>query len=246
MTELYAAVAKVIEKAPPLKKTERNSFADYKYVPIDQFYSSVPRLAAGEGLSWSIRATEGSLVGKSLHCLAELDLAHSSGEVVKGYASVPIILPVTGGQTAGILLSYADKVLMRAVFKLVTGENFPEVESAADGVAIEDADAMPAEPIEEAKVEIPADVQEADDPLAAILGADVPLDEGTEKLVQKGDDETLDLIVATLEQIIFARARTKAALDEIGGAHRSIISALDSDRQDAVRKSFTKIKGTLM
>jgi hypothetical protein len=110
-----------------LGKATLNPHGNYNYVSIDKFYENVARIANENGLNWVLRETLFEMlpnVGKTgaIRVSYAVDMMHEAGEVRLDFSQVSIIHPVQGAQTIGSLMSYADKVLMRQLFKVPTGE----------------------------------------------------------------------------------------------------------------------------
>jgi len=82
------------------------------------------------GLMWRIHDSYAGLVnqiveGKALvgfHMIYDFDLFHESGEIWENYDRINIWHPIQGAQTAGSARSYAEKLFMRTLFKVRTGE----------------------------------------------------------------------------------------------------------------------------
>lgn len=131
-------ILRTINEVPSLKKGERNQHGGYNYVSIDDYYEKVAKIAATNGVTWKAREVSSEVItvgekadrnGNVIPVLAlktkyEFDLM--TGFVGDGFHSnffsCTILHPLQGAQTAGSSLSYADKLFMRTVFKVVTGE----------------------------------------------------------------------------------------------------------------------------
>lgn len=117
------AILRVQGAVGQLGKEEFNPHGKYKFVSIDAYYAKVARVATQHGLSWICRCLGSTLFfEKAIRFDYTFDLMHSSGATVKDAFTHPIIHPLQGAQTAGSALSYADKLFMRHVFHVVTGE----------------------------------------------------------------------------------------------------------------------------
>lgn len=124
---LTKAVLEVTRKIGTLGKAALNPHGGYKYVSIDKFYETVGRTAAEEGLSWTLREISIQImpeVGKTgaVRVTYAVDLMMETGWRLPNYSCVSIIHPIQGAQTMGSAMSYADKVAMRQMFKVPTGE----------------------------------------------------------------------------------------------------------------------------
>lgn len=123
MSEIVDAVLKTQETVGRLGKADFNAHGKYNFVSIDTYYAQVASVAGANGLTWIARVTSASPYGeKGIRLDYTFDLMHSSGGKLGDVFQHPIIHPVQGAQTAGSALSYADKLFMRHVFKVVTGE----------------------------------------------------------------------------------------------------------------------------
>ena len=141
IAEALFATALDISKNPLVKDVE-NKFAKFKYVPIDAYYNAIPKIALKHGLFWRCREQEVTAEGKTIFFKFSFDLLHKSGSGVENFDTVTIHHPAQGPQTAGSARSYAEKLFMRTVFKVVTGEKDSEYfhESEAEDLSIPDAD----------------------------------------------------------------------------------------------------------
>lgn len=130
MTDINKAINKTITEVPDLSKSARNKHGGFNYVSIDSYYQEVAKVAAKNGLSWSVRETgcdyAGAVKTRNGEQMVykftyEFDVACGSS-THRGYSSFSVIHPYQGPQTAGSAASYADKLFMRTTFKVVTGE----------------------------------------------------------------------------------------------------------------------------
>lgn len=124
---MMEAVVKTTVEVPSLIKGDRNTHGGYSYVSVDDYYEAVKTIASKNGLAWVAREVSSDLVdtGKSiaLKTTYAFDMMHApSGAVWHDYSQLSVLHPLIGAQTAGSSLSYADKLMMRSCFKIVTGE----------------------------------------------------------------------------------------------------------------------------
>lgn len=136
---IIEAILKTASEIPSLMKGERNNFAKYNYVGIDTYYEEVASIARKNGLSWvaAEESMEQVYEGDSLEYLSftyVFDLMHKDGIDWPAAGRLSVLHPVQGAQTSGSALAYAEKMFMRQLFKVVTGEV--------------DADASPAKSVE--------------------------------------------------------------------------------------------------
>lgn len=126
---MLAAIQSTIRDVGHLAKTDENKYAKYNYVSIDDYYDKVARTALDHGLSWiiseeKIDAREGYVI-----FTYTFDIYHRAQVADDGADShvldavtFSVVHPIQGPQTAGSAASYAEKLFMRTVFKVRTGE----------------------------------------------------------------------------------------------------------------------------
>ena len=128
---LLAKIVAVSNEIPSLDKSDTNPHARYKYVPIDGFYKEVATIAKKHGLLWNVKEVGCEVVGNSstksgpvpvFRYRYEFDIYDKDGNYAPCFASISILHPLQGPQTSGSAMSYAEKLMMRSVFKVVTGE----------------------------------------------------------------------------------------------------------------------------
>ncbi|CAB4169679.1 Essential recombination function protein [uncultured Caudovirales phage] len=121
------AIIATREQIGSLGKSAMNPHGRYKYVSIDSYYEKVSTTAAKNGLAWVVSETGFEVmseVGKTGIIKATYDVAlmHSSGAYIPKFTTLTIIHPIQGAQTVGSAMSYLDKVFMRQLFSVATGE----------------------------------------------------------------------------------------------------------------------------
>ncbi len=121
------AIIATREQIGSLGKSAMNPHGRYKYVSIDSYYEKVSTTAAKNGLAWVVSETGFEVmseVGKTGIIKATYDVAlmHSSGAYIPKFTTLTIIHPIQGAQTVGSAMSYLDKVFMRQLFSVSTGE----------------------------------------------------------------------------------------------------------------------------
>lgn len=113
-----------------LVKDEVNPFAKFRYVGIDAYYEVVPRAAAKHGIWWTSRevgtpkflpAAKGNMVYQVTYEFCIL-FKGDDERYLNDIDVITIVHPVQGAQTAGAARSYAEKLFMRNLFKIPTGE----------------------------------------------------------------------------------------------------------------------------
>lgn len=142
------ALHQVQGKVTRLVHDSENQFANYHYVSIDAYYEAVrPWLTeAGLMLIPNEREAQISPDGKTQKVVFEFWVMHKDGEIWEVPIQRTVYLPYTGAQSSGSALSYAEKFVMRTLFKIPTGEVELESQHPAMGGAsappVQDADAM--------------------------------------------------------------------------------------------------------
>lgn len=128
---IYSRIIAVSCAVGSLDKSERNPHAKYNYVPIDDFYKEVARKAVECGLSWAVREVDCVVAGSTqtrngsqpvFRYSYEFDMFDEDGNEVAAFSKLSILHPLQGPQTSGSAMSYAEKLMMRSTFKVVTGE----------------------------------------------------------------------------------------------------------------------------
>jgi len=121
----------VILRLPSLKKDARNTHGGYNYVSIDDYYKEVARVAAEEGIHWHPRETANpsleQIQMKQVQTVIKFtygfDIYYApTDEKYEDYFTCSIYHPFQGAQSSGSAMSYAEKLFMRTVFKVQTGE----------------------------------------------------------------------------------------------------------------------------
>lgn len=124
---MVEALFTAAKNMPSLKKDDKNAHGGYSYVSIDLFYEKAATVVRDAGLLWIPREvgrevrTElryGSVAttySANLICLA-------NGQVWENFFTATVQHPLSGAQDAGSSLSYFEKLFLRHVFKVVTGE----------------------------------------------------------------------------------------------------------------------------
>lgn len=132
--KIMNAIMAVTDKVESLAKANKNDFGRYQYVNIDQFYSATKKVSVKAGLHWHLqeRGVEfndkpnerGKVVVYTTWKFAVHLFATDADGTASwmDYDTVTVDLPHSGPQTTGIARSYAEKVMMRSTFKMVTGE----------------------------------------------------------------------------------------------------------------------------
>ena len=130
--EIFEALLRIKKEIGVMAKDEKNQYGGWKYAGIDQYYEKVAPIALANGIHWvvnldnyqRIRSLDGE---KEVYLIdVSVDLYYSDGTVIIGYQHFPMESPLMGAHTTGSVVSYADKVFMRSVFKIASGEGDAE------------------------------------------------------------------------------------------------------------------------
>lgn len=122
--KIDSAILRVQRAVPQLIKDQLNQYANYKYPDIDQYYATIVPIANKYGLRWVINTQNervSPLIKDEIIVDVIVDLSFR-GYWIPGFARLIMPHAAMGAQMGGSLVSYADKVFMRDVFKLRTGE----------------------------------------------------------------------------------------------------------------------------
>lgn len=125
--ETIKAIIATREQVGSLGKSAMNPHGRYKYVSIDTYYEKVAVAAAKNGLSWIASEIDFQImpeVGKTgiIRATYNVSLMHEKGDFIHDFTRLTIIHPIQGAQTVGSAMSYLDKVFMRQLFSVATGE----------------------------------------------------------------------------------------------------------------------------
>lgn len=146
IAEAMFSVQKQVKK---LAHDSKNDFQSYNYVSIDAYYEAVRPWLNEAGLMIIPNEDEAAISpdGKTYKVVFSFIVMHQSGEVWEVPIRRTVYLQYGGAQSCGSALSYAEKFVMRTLFKIPTGEYDPEqdnpvreVEQTAKTVVV-DADA---------------------------------------------------------------------------------------------------------
>jgi hypothetical protein len=101
-----------------------NGFANYRYVSIDKYYEKIRPLMNDAGIMIIPDELESSLSEdkKLYRAVYQFTIIHKDGAVWNFPIRRSITLPFTGAQSAGSALSYLEKIAMRTIFKINSGD----------------------------------------------------------------------------------------------------------------------------
>jgi hypothetical protein len=122
--EVTHAIYAVREEVSNLIKTGWNEKGRYPFVSIDQFYEKVGAASAKAGIWWHPIETDVQpwSGGDFVMFRYAFTLTHTKGGTYTDFARVTVFHPLEGPQTTGSAMSYAEKVFMRMLFKIPSGE----------------------------------------------------------------------------------------------------------------------------
>lgn len=135
--EVFAAITSVTKALGRVGKGAFNQHGNYRFVSIDKYYETAGVEAANAGLTWVLKEDSFDVVATAgpkplIKATYIVDLFHSSGAYLPGFSKLSIIHPIQGAQTVGSAMSYADKVFMRQLFKVATGEEDADSTNPSD------------------------------------------------------------------------------------------------------------------
>lgn len=118
------SLLKIASETPNLEKENENKFGKYSYVSIDDYYSKVASIANKNGIGWVCReqACQFKKEENAVIFTYGFDLYSAAGEYIENFTSFTVVHPIQGAQSSGSAASYAEKMFMRTVFKVRTGE----------------------------------------------------------------------------------------------------------------------------
>ena len=125
IAEAMFSVQKQVKK---LTHDSKNDFQSYNYVSIDAYYEAVRPWLNQASLMIIPNEEEASISpdGKTYKVRFAFIVMHESGEVWEVPIKRTVYLQYGGAQSCGSALSYAEKFVMRTLFKIPTGEYDPE------------------------------------------------------------------------------------------------------------------------
>lgn len=111
-------------KAQRLVHDSKNTHQKYSFVSIDKYYEYIRPLLNEHHLMIIPNEVESQLSdsGKTLKVIFEFHILHKDGEMWQFPIKRTVYIPFHGAQTCGSALSYADKFIIRTLFKISTGE----------------------------------------------------------------------------------------------------------------------------
>jgi len=118
------ALFEIQSKIGTLGYDSSNEFSKYRYVSIDKYYEKMRPLMNEAGIMIIPDELESSLSEdrKLYRAVYQFTIMHKDGAVWNFPIRRSITLPFTGAQSAGSALSYVEKIAMRTIFKINSGE----------------------------------------------------------------------------------------------------------------------------
>ena len=141
--KIIKALLEVQGRVRRLGHDSENKYASYNYVSIDQYYEKIRPLLTDAGLSIIPTECEASISpdGKTYKATFDFHILHISGETWESAVQRTVYCPYTGAQSCGSALSYAEKFVLRTLFKIPTGEyEEPEMQEVEHVSSTHDAD----------------------------------------------------------------------------------------------------------
>lgn len=119
---IQAKVIKVAREMPELTKNDTNESGGWKFVSIDDYYRTAAKALLKEGVNWTCVETDFTDHNGLIRWQFEFSLYDVEGNVWENCGRVTVPHEYDGPQAAGKVVSYAEKVFLRQLLKLVTGE----------------------------------------------------------------------------------------------------------------------------
>ena len=118
------ALFQIQEAVGTLGYDSDNAYAKYKYVSIDKYYDSIRPMMNDAGIMIIPDEMESSISDdrKLYRAVYQFTILHKDGAVWNFPIRRSITLPFTGAQSAGSALSYLEKIAMRTIFKINSGD----------------------------------------------------------------------------------------------------------------------------
>ncbi len=118
------ALFQIQEAIGTLGYDSNNDFANYRYVSIDKYYETIRPLMNDAGIMIIPDELESSISDdrKLYRAVYQFTVVHKDGAVWNFPIRRSITLPFTGAQSAGSALSYLEKIAMRTIFKINSGD----------------------------------------------------------------------------------------------------------------------------
>jgi hypothetical protein len=242
--EIIDAIHALRTKVKRMGHDADNAHASYGYVSIDKYYETVAKMITAEGLVWRMRETNYEIVigttGKAnAKVTYKYDLYKGSSSM-EDYTQMTILLPITGAQTTGSAVSYAEKVFMRTLGCVPTGEEDADA-TAPESVAVPKAAGpkMTTDPMFNGGDPKPAPEQPAHDPeTGEIFGGDGEAPNWTPK--QIADEKAVGMIEEIIKTFM-PGVKTTAELTDwhaVNIAAFEKVKSLDPAANDRIKALF--------
>lgn len=127
---LQAKIIAVAAAMEPLVKRDTNPDGGWKFVSIDDYYEKAASKLLAAGVSWVAVEESFQDLDNLPRWRFRFDVFDAEGNWWEGAGRVTVPHEFEGPQTAGKVVSYAEKVFLRQLLKLVTGEPDADVSSA--------------------------------------------------------------------------------------------------------------------
>jgi hypothetical protein len=242
------AIRDASEEIGVLIRHDRNNFAKYNFVGIDQFYELVATTARKHGINWNFdedSRPESANGGESVLVTYRVHMWWTDETVIENYPAfrtITVLHPLNGPQTFMSMESYAQKIFMRGLFKVSTGEPDADSVDPTTNMVMPRRKRFIPVPLKEVKDSKIIAVHE-DDGVKATVSSEYgdPQDPGR----QDGDPgwhPSEDPVVSpSLETVMMDEAKSASSLDELNERWRSRTMDLRK-LQDSDPARFGKIK----
>ena len=114
-------VVNITRKINKLFRNERNNFAEYNYVSIDNFYEALGPIMAEAGIFVIVDETSAVVDKGMLTCIYAIYLVSEKGDMY-GPITSQVTVKAQGPQAYASAKSYVEKYFLRQIFKVPTGE----------------------------------------------------------------------------------------------------------------------------
>lgn len=116
------------KELPKLAKADHNQYENFSFVKIDDYYEKIAPILLDHGFFWNLTCDDVQVLFDNImlwkiRVRFQLEADESvRNNVYMGETVIPVVHHYDGPQTTGIVFSYADKIFLRTMFKIVTGE----------------------------------------------------------------------------------------------------------------------------
>jgi hypothetical protein len=222
---------KLIEVAQALGKITKDSenpFEKWGYVSIDEYYDKVASAILLSGLSWYVEEKEFEFIwaAEAIVKASYLFTIYDGDKEPMMIGPLTVIHPYEGAQTTGKMVSYAEKIFMRQLLKVVTGEPDADATAPTKGKA----------PVQAVATKATAKKPEPRKVITDDLDDDLPL----QILTDKPEDQYVQELVEKMEA-----CKKREDLMKLWEVELPLIKGLTQEGYDYVRQEFRSNEGRL-